>query len=253
MCGGNFTARKQRIPGAPPRPGGLGRGHHIPPYPAQLAHSGHLVRAVPDRRQHRRARRARFSRLWFARPHAKLGRTDRAGNGEFDEEVVGVLASRRPVPDSPSHRLHRRSGSRGLRSQGVFETAMSTPQIPLLEVRNLKTYFHTEAGTAKAVDAVDFTIFQDEVVGLVGESGSGKTVTALSILRLIPDPPGKIVEGSILFQGQDLLKISWDQIRAIRGKEISMIFQEPMTSLNPVFTIGMQLIQALLARSEERR
>ena len=124
---------------------------------------------------------------------------------------------------------------------------MSTPQIPLLEVRNLKTYFHTEAGTAKAVDAVDFTIFQDEVVGLVGESGSGKTVTALSILRLIPDPPGKIVEGSILFQGQDLLKISWDQIRAIRGKQISMIFQEPMTSLNPVFTIGMQLMEAVLA------
>jgi len=96
------------------------------------------------------------------------------------------------------------------------------------------------------VDAVDFTIFQDEVVGLVGESGSGKTVTALSILRLIPDPPGKIVEGSILFQGQDLLKISWDQIRAIRGKEISMIFQEPMTSLNPVFTIGMQLMEGVL-------
>ena len=123
---------------------------------------------------------------------------------------------------------------------------MSTPQIPLLEVRNLKTYFHTEAGTAKAVDAVDFTIFQDEVVGLVGESGSGKTVTALSILRLIPDPPGKIVEGSILFQGQDLLKVSWEQIRAIRGKEISMIFQEPMTSLNPVFTIGMQLMEVVL-------
>ena len=124
---------------------------------------------------------------------------------------------------------------------------MSTPQIPLLEVRNLKTYFHTEAGTAKAVDAVDFTIFQDEVVGLVGESGSGKTVTALSILRLIPDPPGKIVEGSVLFQGQDLLQVSWEQIRAIRGKEISMIFQEPMTSLNPVFTIGMQLMEAVLA------
>ena len=123
---------------------------------------------------------------------------------------------------------------------------MSTPQIPLLEVRNLKTYFHTEEGTARAVDGVDFSIFQDEVVGLVGESGSGKTVTALSILRLIPDPPGKIVEGSVLFKGQDLLKVSWEQIRAIRGKEISMIFQEPMTSLNPVFTIGMQLMEAVL-------
>ena len=117
---------------------------------------------------------------------------------------------------------------------------------PLLEVRNLKTWFHTEAGTAKAVDGVDFDIYPGEVLGLVGESGSGKSVTALSILRLIPDPPGKIVAGSIRFQGQDLLQLSWDQMRAIRGKQISMIFQEPMTSLNPVFTIGMQLTEMVL-------
>ena len=89
----------------------------------------------------------------------------------------------------------------------------ATQQSPLLQVRNLKTYFHTEAGTAKAVDGVNFDIFPGEVVGLVGESGSGKSVTALSILRLIPDPPGKIVDGSILFKGRDLLKISWDEIR----------------------------------------
>ena len=81
---------------------------------------------------------------------------------------------------------------------------------PLLQVRNLRTYFQTEAGTARAVDGVDFDIFPGEVVGLVGESGSGKSVTALSVLRLIPDPPGKIVAGSILFQGRDLLKLSWD-------------------------------------------
>ena len=124
---------------------------------------------------------------------------------------------------------------------------MSTTPVPLLQVRNLKTYFQTEAGTAKAVDAVDFDIFPGEVVGLVGESGSGKSVTALSILRLIPDPPGKIVEGSILFKGRDLLKISWEEIQDVRGNEISMIFQEPMTSLNPVFTIGMQLVEAVLA------
>jgi oligopeptide/dipeptide ABC transporter ATP-binding protein len=84
------------------------------------------------------------------------------------------------------------------------------------------------------------------VVGLVGESGSGKSVTALSILRLIPDPPGRIMEGSILFNGQDLLKLSWEDIRKIRGREISMIFQEPMTSLNPVFTIGMQIMEVVL-------
>ena len=123
---------------------------------------------------------------------------------------------------------------------------MSKAGAPLLEVRNLKTYFHTEAGTAKAVDGVDFDIFPGEVLGLVGESGSGKSVTALSLLRLIPDPPGKIVDGSILFKGRDLLQEPWEAIRDIRGREISMIFQEPMTSLNPVFTIGMQLMEGVL-------
>ena len=127
---------------------------------------------------------------------------------------------------------------------------MSEPRTPLLQVRNLKTYFHTEAGTAKAVDGVDFDVFAGEVLGLVGESGSGKSVTALSILRLIPDPPGKIVDGSIVFKGRDLLKLSWEEIRAVRGKEISMIFQEPMTSLNPVFTIGMQVIEAILGHEK---
>ena len=120
------------------------------------------------------------------------------------------------------------------------------PSNPLLQIKGLKTWFHTEAGTAKAVDGVSFDIMPGEVVGLVGESGSGKSVTALSILRLIPDPPGKIMEGSIFFKGQDLLKLSWEDIRAIRGREISMIFQEPMTSLNPVFTIGMQIMEVVL-------
>ena len=128
----------------------------------------------------------------------------------------------------------------------------TSPQSPLLQIRGLKTYFHTEAGTAKAVDGVDLDIFPGEVVGLVGESGSGKSVTALSVLRLIPDPPGKIA-GSILFKGRDLLKLSWDEIHAVRGKEISMIFQEPMTSLNPVFTIGMQLMEAVLGHERVSR
>src|SRR5262249_4440949 len=92
---------------------------------------------------------------------------------------------------------------------------------------------------------VSFDIFPGEVVGLVGESGSGKSVTALSVLRLIPDPPGKIVGGSILYKGTDLLQLPWEEIRKIRGSEISMIFQEPMTSLNPVFTIGMQLMEVI--------
>jgi peptide/nickel transport system ATP-binding protein len=117
---------------------------------------------------------------------------------------------------------------------------------PLLEIQGLRTYFHTEAGVAKAVDGVSLAINPGEVLGLVGESGSGKSVTALSVLRLIPDPPGKIVAGEIFFKGRDLLKLDYDAIRDIRGKEISMIFQEPMTSLNPVFRIGMQLMEVYL-------
>ena len=120
----------------------------------------------------------------------------------------------------------------------------------LLQIRDLKTYFHTESGVAKAVDGVDLDIYQGEVLGLVGESGSGKTVTALSILRLIPNPPGEIVSGSITFKNQELLELSWEEIRKIRGSEISMIFQEPMTSLNPVFTIGMQLSEMITQHEE---
>ncbi len=116
----------------------------------------------------------------------------------------------------------------------------------LLEIRGLKTYFKTEAGVAKAVDGVDLNIYAGEVLGLVGESGSGKSVTALSILRLIPNPPGEIVSGSIRYKNRELLKLPWAEIRKIRDNEISMIFQEPMTSLNPVFTIGMQLMEILL-------
>src|SRR5437867_5439163 len=120
----------------------------------------------------------------------------------------------------------------------------------LLSIRGLRTWFYTESGVAKAVDGVDLDIAQGEVLGLVGESGSGKSVTALSILRLIPDPPGRIVEGEILYKGRDLLKISWEEIREIRGNEITMVFQEPMTSLNPVFTIGMQVMEVIQAHEK---
>ncbi len=117
---------------------------------------------------------------------------------------------------------------------------------PLLEVRDLKTYFYTDRGVAKAVDGVSFTIPAGSTLGLVGESGCGKSVTAMSILRLIQSPPGKIVGGSILFEGRDLLRFREEEIRQVRGNRISMIFQEPMTSLNPVFTLGDQIMEALL-------
>ena len=115
----------------------------------------------------------------------------------------------------------------------------------LLDVKNLKTYFFTDEGTVRAVDGVDLYIEKGETLGIVGESGCGKSVTALSIMKLIPQPPGKIVEGEIRYDGQNLVDLPAGKMRKIRGKEISMIFQEPMTSLNPVFTCGEQIAEAL--------
>jgi peptide/nickel transport system ATP-binding protein len=115
----------------------------------------------------------------------------------------------------------------------------------LLDVKNLKTYFFTDEGVVRAVDGVDLYIDKGETLGVVGESGCGKSVTALSIMKLIPQPPGKIVEGEILYNGTNLVDLPANKLRRIRGKEISMVFQEPMTSLNPVFTCGEQIAEAL--------
>ena len=115
----------------------------------------------------------------------------------------------------------------------------------LLEVNNLKTYFFTRRGILKAVDDVSFRLQKGETLGLVGESGCGKTITSLSILRLVPQPAGRIVGGEIILNGEDLLKKSEGEMRKIRGKKISMILQDPMTSLNPVFTIGNQVMEAI--------
>jgi peptide/nickel transport system ATP-binding protein len=115
----------------------------------------------------------------------------------------------------------------------------------LLKIRNLHTYFFTDEGVAKAVDGVDLELEEGGTLGVVGESGCGKSVTALSIMRLIPDPPGKITQGEILFGGTNLLDLSEAEMRRIRGRSISMIFQEPMTSLNPVFQIGDQISEVL--------
>ncbi len=115
----------------------------------------------------------------------------------------------------------------------------------LLEIEGLKTQFYTSAGTVKAVDGITYDVNAGETVAIVGESGCGKSVSAMSILRLIPDPPGKIIEGSIIFQGTDLLQLTEDEMRQVRGKDIGMVFQEPMTSLNPVLTIQRQLTESL--------
>lgn len=116
---------------------------------------------------------------------------------------------------------------------------------PLLKVRNLKTYFYTEEGVVPAVDGLDFNLMPDETLAIVGESGCGKSVTSLSILQIVATPPGKIIDGEIIFKGEDLLKKSEKEMRKIRGNHISMIFQEPLTSLNPVFTIGYQICDIL--------
>ena len=116
----------------------------------------------------------------------------------------------------------------------------------LLSVRNLKTYFYTDEGVVRAVDGLSYDLQRGEVLGVVGESGCGKSVHALSVMRLIPMPPGKIVDGEIRFEGRNLLKLSDEEMRKIRGNRIAMIFQEPMTSLNPVLTIGEQIAEAVM-------
>jgi len=120
---------------------------------------------------------------------------------------------------------------------------MTTSDGNLLEVKDLRTYFETEDGTVKAVDGISFQLKRGETLGIVGESGSGKSVTNLSFIRLVPDPPGKIVSGEVVFNGSDLLLLSNDAIRKIRGRRIAMIFQDPMTSLNPFMKISKQLME----------
>ena len=116
---------------------------------------------------------------------------------------------------------------------------------PLLSVRNLVIEFTTRYGPVRAVDGVSFDVYPNETLGIVGESGCGKTVTGLSLLRLIPSPPGRIVSGEILLQGRDLAQLSEQEMQSLRGNEISMIFQEPMTALNPVLTVGTQMVDVL--------
>ena len=123
-------------------------------------------------------------------------------------------------------------------------------QDPLLEVRDLRTYFHTEEGVARAVDGVSFAVGRGQTLGLVGESGCGKSVSAFSIMRLVPDPPGRIEAGQVLFKGRDLLALDEEEMRRVRGDDIAMIFQEPMTSLNPVLTCGFQIAEAVVLHQQ---
>ncbi len=127
----------------------------------------------------------------------------------------------------------------------MTESQTTSASQHLLEVKNLVTQFHTEDGIVHAVNGISYTMDEGDTLGVVGESGCGKSVHALSIMRLIPNPPGKIVGGEIFFHGRDLLRLSEDDMRRVRGAEIAMIFQDPMTSLNPVLTVGFQVMEAL--------
>jgi peptide/nickel transport system ATP-binding protein len=131
------------------------------------------------------------------------------------------------------------------------ETKMAAE--PLLAVKDLRTYFALRHGTVKAVDGIGFTLAPRETLAIVGESGCGKSITALSLMRLVPDPPGRIVAGSVKLDGVDLLALDDESMRSVRGKDIAMIFQEPMTSLNPVLTIGSQIAEAILLHEKINR
>src|SRR6187401_1562669 len=148
------------------------------------------------------------------------------------------MACHPPLPIPPPR------GGREMLQRYARHASRGSVSMPLLEVENLQTHFRTPDGVNRAVDGVSFHVGEGETLAVVGESGCGKSVTANSILRLIPEPPGRIA-GSIRFQGTDLLTLDEPAMRKIRGNEISMIFQEPMTSLNPVLTIGRQLGETL--------
>lgn len=134
----------------------------------------------------------------------------------------------------------------------MFQPMVSSNSL-VLDVQELKTHFYTSEGVGRAVDGVSFEVRRGETLGLVGESGCGKSVTALSILRLVPQPPGRIAGGRILFENRDLLQLSLEEMRRVRGNDISMIFQEPMTSLNPVFTIGEQIAEVYRLHQRKSR
>lgn len=165
----------------------------------------------------------------------------------LNEKMAPAIIKERDMSEGVSvSRNPERRDSRGEPTAGI-DADRQTRALGrmLLEIRGLRTYFYTYEGVSRAVDGVDLTIKQGETVSIVGESGCGKSVTALSILRLVPDPPGRIVGGEITFLGNDLLRYETSEMRKVRGNQISMIFQEPMTSLNPLFTIGFQISELL--------
>src|SRR5213593_4482033 len=254
---GSAQSARARVRG---RGAGAGRGcraRYLSSRPSQRGGSDHRLRG-PRHRPHDAARgRAFVPRDGRPLPDPELGQHDRRRLAQDGRRlVVGDVPRTGDLARGDGAERGGRCAARRARSPqggGVTE--------PLLRVRDLKTYFVTEqgSGTARAVDGVSFELFPGETLGIVGESGCGKTVTSLSILRLIPEPPGHIRPGSFIeFEGRNLLTLAPRELRAIRGNQIAMVFQEPMTSLNPVFTAGDQIGEAAvvhqgLSRKAARR
>src|SRR6266571_2604201 len=249
--GGAVTARA-RVRGGGARAGRGPDPRHRAPRPAQRRRPDHRIGGARHRQRNPARGGALVPRDRRPLAGAELGQHDRRRVAEDRRRAVGRdLSGRRHLAGRHgAQRRGRRAARRARPAQGRRVTE------PLLRVRDLKTYFVTEqgSGTARGVDGVSFAIHSGETLGLVGESGCGKTVTSLSILRLIPEPPGHIRPGSFIeFEGRNLLALEPRELRAIRGNRIAMIFQEPMTSLNPVFTVGDQIAEAAIVHQKLTR
>src|SRR3989449_887216 len=247
------AAVRRRRPGVG-RPVGVG---YLRPRPAQRRGAAHRVGGAGDRARDAARGGAVVPGDRRAAPRRELGQHDRGRPGPAHDRAVdlpGPGARHRRGGDVPQRRGGR--APRRPRSARGGDVTQPGGNAPLLAVRDLKTYFVTGrgGGTARAVDGVSFELYPGETLGIVGESGCGKTVTSLSILRLIPEPPGHIRPGSFIeFEGRNLLTLSPPELRAVRGNRIAMIFQEPMTSLNPVFTVGDQIAEAAIVHQRLSR
>lgn len=207
-------------------------------------------RAISQKKKQRR-KRAQFNRQQrqaaAAAGDAKPKSPARFSKSQGQTKENSASATKSTTTAEAKHKLAAKATNPSSSSSSSSSSSPipSEPRQVLLSVQGLKTRFNTEAGVADAVNGVSFDVYEGEVLGLVGESGSGKSVCSLSMMRLIPNPPGEIYEGSVKLRGTDLLSLSWPEMRKYRGQEIAMIFQEPMTSLNPVYTIGFQLTEIL--------
>jgi ABC-type dipeptide/oligopeptide/nickel transport system ATPase subunit len=255
---GRVPARAQlRLRARGPRARRAARRHHVPPRAAERdGGDPHLHAVHPERIDHH-AHLARLPRLRDAAGLAVARRDPRAGQGQSAGAVDRHHRLRHPRGDAEPARLHRRGGAQCLRSaQGRSSERRRTTArhgVPLLEVRGLETEFDVPGGPVRALRGVSFSIERGETFALVGESGSGKSVTALSILQLLPAPPARHPAGSVRFQGIEMLHAPERILETIRGNRIAMVFQEPMTSLNPLHTIEKQVAETLVVHKDMNR